>query len=332
MRKEVYKDFPLDPQLFNVLEGLSDALGDVSPLGERTVEQARRMLEKRTEYYRSIGAKWKGTAEVKDRTISGSEGELPLRIYHPPTGSDEASLGLLYFHGGAWMRGDLDTHHDLAGKLCSEIGCVVISVDYRLAPEHPFPAALEDAYTALEWVMGNAPELQIAANRTGVAGDSSGGNIAAALALKTRDDGKRSLGLQLLMNPVLDLSSFDTPTYLKYGRKGFGLTTEKMVWARDLYVPNQVLRTHPYVSPLLADDHRDLPPAVIITSALDPLKDEGQKYAQLLTEAGVLTKYICVPQVIHGVFDLVGVLDVADQVMKATADVVKAILRKNNSN
>lgn len=328
----MYKDFILDPQLFDVLEGLSEVLGDVSPLSERTVEQARRMLEKRTEYYRSIGAKWEGSAECEDRTISGPGGELPLRIYHPPSVSDEVSPYLLYFHGGAWMRGDLDTHHDLAGKLCSEIGCVVISVDYRLAPEHPFPAALEDAYTTLDWVMSNASELKISTNRIALAGDSSGGNIAAALALKARDNGKHPLGLQLLMNPVLDLSSFHNPSYLKYGRKGFGLTMEKMVWARGLYVPNKELRTHPYVSPLLTDDHRDLPPAVIITSALDPLKNEGQKYTQLLTEAGVWTKYICVPKVIHGVFDLVGVLDVADQVMKTTADVVKAILRKNNSN
>ena len=319
----IYKGYELDAQLVEVMIGL-DKILDKAPLGERSPEQARKLLHQRTAYYQSLGARRPDNLDIHDDVVSGSDAQIPVRIYRPK-GVEKRLPILLYFHGGAWMRGDLDTHDDLAGRFAGEVCCVVVSVDYRLAPEHKFPAAVEDAYVALLWVSREADKLNIDKNKIALCGDSSGGNIAAALALMTRDQQGPNPIFQLLLYPVLDLSSFETTSYLENGDKGFGLTKDKMIWARELYLEKDEDKLQSYASPLLAPDLVGLSAAKIITAEYDPLRDEGQAYARRLEQAGVDVSYSCYPGMTHGIFDVVGVVDTSRRAMDEVVEALRSV-------
>ncbi len=264
---------------------------------------------------------------VENRTIAGPEGNsIPLRIYIP--GPSDACPGscIVYFHGGAWILGNLDTHDNTCRHLANESGAKVISVDYRLAPEDRFPAGFEDCYCALEWVVDNADELAIDPERIGVAGDSAGGNLAAAATLRARDENGPSIRHQLLIYPVTDALA-ETGSRKDFAT-GYFLEQEGMTNSTWLYLKDRADATHPFVSPLRAENLSNLPPAHIITAGYDILKDEGKAYADRLEEAGVEVSYKDYGNMIHGFFGMISDIDVAASAMKLAGEKVKAALAK----
>lgn len=218
-------------------------------------------------------------AKVEDRKA----GSLPLRVY-TPEGPGPFPV-LLYFHGGGWVVGSLDSHDDLCRSLCRRAGVLVVSVDYRLAPEERFPAGLQDASNALRWLAANAASLNGDPARLAVGGDSAGGNLATALALRTRDRGGPTIKHQLLLYPVA-VRDFETPSYRRFAA-GYGLTRANMMWFWEQYLATPEDALDPYAAPLQAPDLAGLPPAFVVTAEFDVLRDEGEAYAAKLAAAGV---------------------------------------------
>ena len=215
------------------------------------------------------------------------------------------------FHGGGWIGGDLDGHEPICCNLCAGAGCVVVSVEYRLAPEHRFPAAADDCLLATRWAAEHAPELNADPARMAVGGDSAGGNLAAVTAVRLRDEGGPRLAGQLLLYPVTEYHTPGTPSY-QQNAEGFGLTRTAMEWFWELYLTNTSDALHPHASPLRAADMSGLPPALVITAEYDPLRDEGERYAERLRQAGVLTRLSRYDGMIHGFLGLTGMVDKAD--------------------
>ncbi|MBI1346051.1 alpha/beta hydrolase fold domain-containing protein [bacterium] len=234
-------------------------------------------------------------ARVDDRRIPGPGGDdLRIRITTP---KEEGPYGVcLYFHGGGWVLNSVDTHDDLVRRLTAAAGCVFISVDYRLAPEHPYPAAVEDGYAVLEWIAENAREFDIDHRRIAVAGDSAGGNIAAALCLMSRDRNGPPIRQQCLAYPITDCD-FTRPSYID-NAEGYFLTASQMKWFWNHYCPDLAQRFEPYASPIRGD-LSGLPSALVLTAEYDPLRDEGDAYALALQEAGVDTIWQQYPGMIH---------------------------------
>lgn len=253
-------------------------------------------------------------ARVEDRTIAGPSGSaLPVRIYWPPSDGDGQPGGdgpppvVVFLHGGGWVLCGLDTHDQTCRALTREAGAVTVSVDYRLAPDARFPAAAEDAYAAACWAADNAADLGGDPSRLAVAGDSAGGNLAAATALMARDRGGPALAFQLLVYPVLDHRR-DTPSY-RENAQGFFLTGDHMRWFWEQYLGPGGDGGHPYASPLLADDLAGLPPAHIVTAECDPLRDEGEAYCRRLRAAGVAADLRRYDGMFHGFFGMGDLLD-----------------------
>ncbi len=221
---------------------------------------------------------------VEDSAISGETGEIPIRIYRP--NEDQELPLLMWFHGGGWVLGDLDTGEFKCRKLAHDVGCVVVSVDYRRAPETPFPGAIDDCFAATLWAASSADELGVDPSHIAVAGDSAGGNLAACVALRARDAGL-NLVFQLLVYPVIE-ANFDRTSYSE-NAEGYLLTASAMKWFWDCYVPNIADRNHPDVAPICASDLSGLPPALVMTAEFDPLRDEAEDYGQALKAAGVDT-------------------------------------------
>lgn len=250
-------------------------------------------------------------AEITDLTIPGPDGALPVRIYK--SSLDANQPGVVFFHGGGFVICGLDSHDGLCRALSKAVGCTVVSVDYRLAPEAKFPAAVEDSYAATVWVAKNAASLGIDPNRIAVAGDSAGANLATVAALLSRERGGPKLMHQLLIYPVTDLTC-TTESYNLFARDYF-LTKEMMVWFRDHYLPDGHDPADPLASPLHTADVAGLPPATVITAEYDPLRDEGEAYAQRLKKAGVAVDMKRYDGVFHGFFSMSGVLPQADQAL-----------------
>ncbi len=216
--------------------------------------------------------------------VEDHAGPVPLRIYSPTNTAGDSLPALIFFHGGGWVAGDLDTHDGLCRRLANAAGCKVIAVDYRLAPEHPFPAAIEDGLAAIQWVGDHAADLGIDAGRLGVGGDSAGGGIAAALCQIVHDQGGPAIALQLLLCPILDISH-EAPSRLEFGQ---GYFIDRAAMARDIEdYAGAADRAEPRLSPLRAADLSGLPPTILHTAEFDPFRDEGEAYATRLTEAGV---------------------------------------------
>jgi acetyl esterase/lipase len=246
-------------------------------------------------------------AAVANRTIPGSAGEIPVRVY-TPVGKGPFP-GLVFFHGGGFVLCSLDSHDGQCRALANAAGCVVVSVDYRLAPEHPYPAAPEDCYAATQWVAKNGSELGIDTARLAIGGDSAGGNLTAVTALLARDRGGPPLRFQLLIYPVTDFA-FDTSSY-RENAEGYFLTEGMMRWFWDQYLPDVSRGAEPYASPLRAADLSGLPPGLCITAEYDPLRDEGERYAARLREAGVDCRTSCYDGMFHGFFAMGALLDKA---------------------
>ena len=226
---------------------------------------------------------------VEDRSVPVTDGEIGVRIYRP-IGPGPHPL-VMYFHGGGWVLGNVDSHDAQTRDLCNGANCVVVSVDYRLAPEYRFPTAAEDCYAATCWAVDNAASLDADADRVAVVGDSAGGNLAAVVALMARDrDGPR-LHQQVLIYPVVD-TDFDNASYLANAEAPV-LTRETMLWFWEQYCPDQERRNNPYAAPMRAADLSGLPPALVLTGEYDPLRDEGKAYAAQLETAGVTVESVC---------------------------------------
>lgn len=236
---------------------------------------------------------------VKDLAADGPAGSVPLRLYRPwEVPAATALPALVFFHGGGWVIGDLDTHDVLCRQLTAGAGISVVAVDYRLAPEHRFPAAIDDAWAATRWVAAHAAELGIDAGRLAVGGDSAGGNLAAVVALLARDHGGPSITLQTLIYPVVDVAA-EARSYTDFA-DGFMLTRDSMRWFIAHYVGGQGSAADWRVSPLRAPSLAGVAPALVVTAGFDPLRDEGDAYAAKLRQAGVRVDAICYGGMVHG--------------------------------
>lgn len=244
-----------------------------------TVEEARRQMDASTALLGPV----QPVERVADMQASGPAGPIPVRLYDP-TGTPGRPI-IVFFHGGGWVVGGIATHDHYCRELANASQMMVVSVDYRLAPEHRYPAAAEDAYVATKWVAENAEQLGGDPQRIAVAGDSAGGNLAAVVALMARDRGGPKLSAQLLIYPITD-HNFDTDSYLR-NMSGYHLTRDAMIWFWDHYAPEPSQRDEPYASPLRATNLEGLPPAIVLTAEYDPLLDEGEAYARRLESAGV---------------------------------------------
>lgn len=261
---------------------------------------------------------------IRDINAETSAGVIPVRLYRP-AGADHATLpALIFYHGGGFTIGDLDTHDGVCQTLCAQAGIVVVSVDYRLAPEHRFPAAVDDCYAALEWVSDQAAELAIDPARLAVGGDSAGGCLSAVIALLARDRAGPQLRLQLLIYPTTD-ASHDMDSHRRNG-SGYVLTVELLHYFRDLYLtgPDDIADWR--VSPLRAPDHSHLPPAWILIAGYDPLADEADAYAARLDESGVAVTIARYPGQIHGFITMGKIIPQAIEALNEAAAALKRAL------
>ena len=308
---------PLDPVAVNYLEALARANLPRPTAG--TPEEARELLIRRKALFPDPRPE---VARVEDRAIPSPAGDVPIRVYTPAGGGPFPIT--IFFHGGGWVLGSIETHDGLARLLANAAKCVVLSVDYRLAPEHPFPAAVDDAYAATAWAARDGAEVGGDCTRLAVAGDSAGGNLAAVVCLLARDRGEPAIGFQLLMYPIIDCD-FETASY-RDNAEGYSLTRAAMQWAWDRYLPEVDARTNPCASPLRATSLHGLPPAYVITAEFDPLKSEGQAYANRLHEDGVPTTLRDYPGLLHGFVGSPGVYPQAAAAIHDAATSLRAAL------
>ena len=313
---------PVDPQIAAVLDLLEKL--DGTPMQGMSPVQARESFSALVVGGRAPQHVVRVRA-VEDTVIPGPAGDLRVRVYRPEV--DGALPTVVMLHGGGWVIGDLETHDNTARQLARDAGAVVVSVDYRLAPEARFPAAVEDAVAATRWAadrladLGGGPAL-------GIAGDSAGGNLAAVVTQLLRDDGGPRIDAQLLIYPAVDAAG-DYPSRDENGT-GYYLETPTMEWFMAQYVgpdadPGVV--TDPRLSPLLAEDLHGLPPAVVVTAEYDPLRDEGEAYAAALTDAGVPVHLRRVDGMVHGFFDMAAVAPAADLAVRDACAQLSDLLR-----
>ncbi len=307
---------PLDPQVIKVMEQVA-ALGfpaahTVSPA------EARANAQKRP---RAPGPE---VARVENRTIPSPDGAVPVRIYTPE--GDGPFPILAWYHGGGWVVGDLESADGTARNLCVGGQCVVVSVDYRLAPETKFPGPAEDCWAATTWAVDNASSINGDPSRLAVGGDSSGGNLAAAMCLMAADRNGPEIALQLLVYPVTDVN-FDTASYGE-NAEGYSLTKTTMQWYWEHYLSSEEDAANPYAAPLQAKSLAGQPSALVITAEFDPLRDEGEAYAKRLQEAGVETTATRYDGMIHGFFSMGAVVDKGQQAVdEASAALRNAFAR-----
>lgn len=304
---------PLDPQARAVLDMLA-ALG-TPPFGTVSAAEMRIAMAARP---LPPGAP---VARVEVRTIPGPAGEIPVRIYYP---TEQSPLpALVWYHGGGWVLGTLDGVDHTCRELANAAGCIVVSVDYRLAPEHKFPACPDDCESAYYWVLENAASIGADPRRVAVGGDSAGGNLAAVVSLRAKQSARPLPVFQLLVYPVTD-SDFTTASYVA-NAEGYQLTEVGMRWFWDQYVSSAEDLVHPHAAVLRAADVSGLPPALIITAEFDPLRDEGEAYGERLRQAGVPVTVTRYAGMIHGFYGMFTAIDKGrDAIQESAAALSKA--------
>jgi acetyl esterase len=291
----------LDPQAQRVIDAIAEL--NLKPTEESTPAEARESIRARTA---ALGP-FEEVAAVADHRVPVTGGEITVRLYSP--GGPSPHPVLVYYHGGGWVIGDLYTHDGLCRSIANAARCAVASVDYRLAPEWKYPVPVEDSSAALRWVVANAARLGLDPRRVAVGGDSAGGNLATVVALLARERGGPALVHQVLIYPVTD-HAFDTASYLE-NATGYVLTREGMRWFWSHYLSREAQGRESHASPLRAPSLASLPPALVITAEHDPLRDEGEAYADRLRDAGVpvtLTRYT---GMFHGFVRMTRILDKA---------------------
>ena len=254
---------------------------------------------------------------IEDLYVPGPAGDIPVRYYRPQGPDNEEHLPvLLYHHGGGWVVGDIETHDVICRMLANQGGFAVVNVDYRLAPEHKFPAAIEDSWAVLKWVKSGAGELRIDGDRIGLAGDSAGGNISAVLSLMARD-ANLYISFQILIYPATHFS-LDTESHRKFG-EGYLLTRDAQKWYHEMYLRTDADRQDWRASPILATDFSNVAPAFILTCGYDPLLDEGRSYADKLRAAGIPVEYRCYEGQVHGFLMMGKIIDEANEAINDIA-------------
>lgn len=307
----------LDPQARALLALIAER--GIPPTHTLTPDEARRAYRERRFFTQPAPPE---LAEVRDLAAPGPAGAVPLRLYRPE-GLPALAPVLVYYHGGGWTIGDLDTHDVLCRELAQGGGCAVVAVDYRLGPEHRFPAAVDDAVAATRWLQAQAESLGLDARRLAIGGDSAGGNLAAVVALSLRDGGGDAPAprLQLLIYPATDQRAA-TPSHTANG-EGYLLTRDSVDYFRGHYL-EQAQWSDWRASPLLHPDLSKLPPALVLTAGYDPLRDEGRQYADALSAAGTPAQYICFERQIHGFITMGRVIEEA----RTAVELCSATLRR----
>lgn len=303
----------LDPQAKLILEQIEKA--GAPPLHTMPPEKARVAYQamRSTNDVEEVGS-------VENRQIPGPKGEIPIRIYRPAHSEPVKLPILVFYHGGGWVIGNLDTHDAACRTLTNQANCMVVSVDYRLAPEHKFPAAVEDAFAALEWVANHAEEIGGHREKIAVGGDSAGGNLAAVASILAKEKKSPKLVFQLLIYP--STGAGPTKSFEENG-EGYFLTKELMAWFRNHYMNRPEDAKHPYFSPYLYQNASGLPPAFIITAEYDPLRDDGKAYAEKLKNAGVDVQYAEYKGMIHGFVTMASVIDKGKTALQDAAAALK---------
>jgi acetyl esterase len=294
----------LDPQSRAFLDGAKAQSGPA--LEQMEVVQARVAMKAA---YLANDIEFTAEVERDDFLIAGPLGEIPVRTYQPKSDRDTNRPIVVFFHGGGGVLGDLDCYENLCRYLCLHSGAVFLSVGYRLAPEHPFPAGLEDCDAALRWTAINAEKLGVQAEKLVVMGDSTGGNLAASVCHLARERGGPSIEGQVLLYPMLSLDknpSFNSRRV--YGNGDYFISQASIAWTVELYLAEEKQALLPEASPIYAQEFAGLPPALVITAGFDPLQDEGEAYANKLATAGVEAQYHCYASTFHGFISFAGSL------------------------
>jgi len=288
---------PLHPQAALAIQRAGDLPTNLSPAELRTAYERQRL---------TLLPEKPAVATTYQFSIPSEYGPIPARFYRATKDEKPCPL-LVYFHGGGFMLGTLALYDTACRRLAALSDCAVLSVDYRLAPETQFPGAVLDAYAATRWASDNAGLLNIAPEKIAVGGDSAGGNLAAVVAQMALDSKEFSIALQVLIYPMTDQSR-EYPSYQR-NASGYMLTTAALHWFMDNYIPDASDRKDPRASPMLRENLKDLPAALVISAEFDPLVDENEAYANRLKEAGVACDYVCFPGMIHPFFTLGGVVE-----------------------
>jgi acetyl esterase len=309
----------LHPQARALLDLIEQS--GMPPTHRLTPDEARRFYRERRRFTQPDAPP---LPEVRDVAADGPHGAVPLRLYRPLATSAGPLPVLVYYHGGGWVIGDLDTHDVLCRELALGSGCAVVAVDYRMGPEHRFPAAVDDCIAAAYWVRRHAASLGIDAARLAVGGDSAGGNLAAAVAIAARDAGDLPIAYQLLIYPATDMRC-TTPSHTT-NAQGYLLTADSLRWYHDHYIDDARHDLDWRASPLLREDLGRLPPALVLTAGYDPLRDEGIQYAQRLTEAGNRATHVSFERQIHGFVPMGRAIDEANEAVAMCAAALKRAL------
>jgi acetyl esterase len=310
---------PLDRQAKRILDMLAVGGAEATHFTPPMMRQAMLRLAE------ALDVKGIPIGGIENRELPSSGGPLAVRIYTPVAVKDkQGSPGIVYFHGGAGVFCSIATHDGLCRMLANASGCRIIAVDYRLAPEHPFPAAVEDSYFASAWVWQHARQLSIDPTRIAVAGDSAGGTLAAVVCQRAKHAGGPSLALQVLLCPVTDLSQA-SESWTTYGEQFF-LDRKTLDWAVSQYCSADTDLADIRISPLRAIDLAGLPPAHIHTAEFDPVRDEGKAYAQALTRAGVPVRYVCHAGMIHHFYCMAGAISYARAAVAQAGAAIRAAL------
>ena len=316
---------PLDPELRAMLDAAAAAAP--VPLSELPVDVARAGYKAGVAASLGDGYQPIALAEVSDRVVAGS---VPVRVYQPDTSDAPGPRPAVAFaHGGGWVIGDLDTHDETCRYLSQSLSAVLVAVDYRRAPEHPYPAAIDDYWAAVCWLAENAADLGADPGALALVGDSAGGHLAAAAALRARAAGGPAIAVQALAYPVTDATMGTASDPLgSYATRadGYGLSATSMAWFLDCYLPDPATRTRPDNAPLLVEDLSGLPPAVVATAEFDPLRDEGARYARRLSQAGVPVTWLPGDGLVHGFLRQTRESRAAARARRAFADAISAAL------
>jgi len=304
---------PVDPQIQALLDEMEAA--GAKPFEELTVPEARAAAWS----FAELQGEPEEVASIEHTFVPGPTAELPVRIYTPAE-AEGPYPGLVYFHGSGWVVLNIAICDTTMRALANSTGCKVVAVNYQKAPEHPFPIPFDDCWATTNWVVEHADELGLDAARIGVIGDSAGGNLAAAVALRARDEGAPHLAYQALIYPAVE-HGWDTAS-MHENAEGYLLQRESMHWFWDHYLPDKSLASDWRVSPLLAADHSGLPPAFIATAEFDPLRDDGRAYHAKLHDAGVPSTYVEYDGMIHGFYWMQGI---AEGARRLHADLAEAI-------
>lgn len=301
----------LDADIAKVLKKI--AKFNPPPMAEVPVDQLRQGIRTVSDRIRPSDIH-----DVSDIEIPTNDSgrHIPARVYRP---SDQSNLpALVFYHGGGWVLCDIETHDEVVRRIALAANCVVISVDYRLAPEHKYPAGADDAYQALCWVAGNAAKLNIDVDKIGIAGDSAGGNLAAVTCLRARDEAGPKIFLQSLWYPVTNIHTLATESY-EVMSEDYNLKREDMAWLKSQYLESSDLAAQPSVSPLLSDKLSGLPPTYIMTANFDVLRDDGLLYAEALEAAGNRVTYECFPSLVHGFLNMSHAVPAAEKALQSVA-------------